>query len=182
MLTESLSDVCPAPVGGCCRMAEGVTLNAGDRVMLLYGSANRDERKFARPDEFDVNRGLAPHLAFGTGIHLCAGPDRVGLRREWGVGGGRHQAGRLCVGQWGYRQRRQLCGAISARARRLGRNESPTCPEFSTAGPCILLRVMLISATFDMRPTKSSSRGWSRVSVPSNSTLRQSIPRLLITK
>jgi cytochrome P450 len=63
-------------------VAEGVTLKAGERVLLLYGSANRDERKFARPDEFDVNRGLAPHLAFGTGIHLCAGQGLARLEAQ----------------------------------------------------------------------------------------------------
>ena len=63
-------------------VAEGVSLRAGDRVMLLYGSANRDERRFARPDEFDVNRGLAPNLAFGMGIHLCPGQGLARLEAQ----------------------------------------------------------------------------------------------------
>jgi cytochrome P450 len=41
--------------------------------MMLYGSANRDERKFADPDRFDVTRRPSDHLAFGYGEHLCVG-------------------------------------------------------------------------------------------------------------
>jgi cytochrome P450 len=52
----------------------GVELRAGDRVVLFYGSANRDEEVFADPDRFDVGRTPNPHLAFGGGgPHLCLG-------------------------------------------------------------------------------------------------------------
>jgi cytochrome P450 len=52
----------------------GVDLRAGDRVVLFYGSANRDEEVFAEPDRFDVGRTPNPHLAFGGGgPHLCLG-------------------------------------------------------------------------------------------------------------
>jgi cytochrome P450 len=52
----------------------GVDLRAGDRVVLFYGSANRDEDVFAEPDRFDVGRTPNPHLAFGGGgPHLCLG-------------------------------------------------------------------------------------------------------------
>ncbi|PXX71719.1 cytochrome P450 [Nocardia tenerifensis] len=47
---------------------------AGSRVLLLYGSANRDERYWAEPDRFSVVRpNAANHLAFGHGIHVCVG-------------------------------------------------------------------------------------------------------------
>jgi cytochrome P450 len=47
---------------------------AGDKVMLFYGAANRDEDVFADPDRFDVGRNPNPHLAFGGGgPHLCLG-------------------------------------------------------------------------------------------------------------
>ena len=47
---------------------------AGDKVMMFYGSANRDEDVFADPDRFDVGRTPNPHLAFGGGgPHLCLG-------------------------------------------------------------------------------------------------------------
>ena len=52
---------------------DGVTLPAGSRALLLYASANRDERKWAEPERFDIRRPNADHLGFGHGIHLCAG-------------------------------------------------------------------------------------------------------------
>jgi cytochrome P450 len=52
----------------------GVSLRAGTRVLVMYGSANRDERRFPDPDRFDVRRPDAGvHLAFGRGVHLCVG-------------------------------------------------------------------------------------------------------------
>ncbi len=45
----------------------------GSIMVLLNGSANRDERHFADPDRFDVHRPLRRHLSFGYGIHLCLG-------------------------------------------------------------------------------------------------------------
>ncbi|WP_036567424.1 cytochrome P450 [Nocardia sp. BMG51109] len=52
---------------------EGVDLHAGDRVLVLYGSANRDERKYPDPERFDVTRKPSDHLAFGRGEHVCIG-------------------------------------------------------------------------------------------------------------
>ena len=51
----------------------GVALAAGTRVLVMYGSANRDERRFPDPDRFDIHRRANGHLAFGRGVHLCAG-------------------------------------------------------------------------------------------------------------
>ncbi|MBL7497493.1 cytochrome P450 [Frankia sp. CNm7] len=52
----------------------GVTIPAGDRVMLITGSALRDERVYADPDTFDLNRRDEPStLFFGFGIHRCLG-------------------------------------------------------------------------------------------------------------
>lgn len=45
----------------------------GRCVVVLYGSANRDERVFDEPDRFLIDRDASAHLAFGTGIHLCLG-------------------------------------------------------------------------------------------------------------
>jgi cytochrome P450 len=50
-----------------------VTIPARARVMVLYGSANRDERAFADADSFDPARQEDRHLAFGHGIHYCLG-------------------------------------------------------------------------------------------------------------
>lgn len=52
----------------------GVTLDAGDPVVLLYASANRDEDVFGpTATQFDITRHPNPHLAFGFGTHFCIG-------------------------------------------------------------------------------------------------------------
>ena len=51
----------------------GETLRAGDRVLLLLGAANRDERVFPDPDRYDVTRATGASLAFGHGTHFCLG-------------------------------------------------------------------------------------------------------------
>jgi cytochrome P450 len=45
----------------------------GRSVVVLYGSANHDERVFAEPQRFLIDRDASAHLAFGSGIHLCLG-------------------------------------------------------------------------------------------------------------
>jgi cytochrome P450 family 142 subfamily A polypeptide 1 len=52
---------------------EGQRLRAGDEVLLLYPSANRDEKVFDDPDRFDVFRTPNDHVAFGFGTHFCLG-------------------------------------------------------------------------------------------------------------
>jgi cytochrome P450 len=44
-----------------------------ERVFLMFGSANRDERHFERADEFDIRRDTSKSIAFGAGPHFCAG-------------------------------------------------------------------------------------------------------------
>ncbi|MFF9203966.1 cytochrome P450 [Streptomyces sp. NPDC014986] len=51
----------------------GVTVPAGSLVWILLGAANRDPHHFDRPDQFMVSRLRKPHLAFGSGPHICAG-------------------------------------------------------------------------------------------------------------
>jgi cytochrome P450 len=51
----------------------GVRLTPGDRVLVLYSSANRDELFWDDPDVFDISRDATRHLAFGHGAHNCAG-------------------------------------------------------------------------------------------------------------
>lgn len=69
-----------SPIRGFTRLTTravdvgGVTVAAGQRVLLLYASANRDGRMWDAPDRFDILRpNLKSHLGFGLGRHVCAG-------------------------------------------------------------------------------------------------------------
>jgi hypothetical protein len=57
------------------RLAElgGKALHEGQKVVMFYASANRDEAHFEQPDEFRIERGSPAHLAFGAGPHFCLG-------------------------------------------------------------------------------------------------------------
>jgi len=62
-------------------------VQAGDRVMLAYPSANRDEAVFDDPFRFDIRRDPNPHVAFGRGTHFCLGANlaRLELRLLFGA-------------------------------------------------------------------------------------------------
>ncbi len=68
-----------SPIKNMCRTAThdvefmGQQLQAGQKCMLLYESANRDEGKFTEPYRFDVERQPNEHVAFGFGSHYCLG-------------------------------------------------------------------------------------------------------------
>jgi cytochrome P450 len=49
------------------------SIKAGDKVVICYASANRDDAVFENPDVFDITRAANPHLAFGIGQHFCLG-------------------------------------------------------------------------------------------------------------
>ncbi len=51
----------------------GQTIEQGSVMMLLNGSANRDDRQFPDGDTFDIHREIGHHLSFGYGIHFCLG-------------------------------------------------------------------------------------------------------------
>jgi cholest-4-en-3-one 26-monooxygenase len=51
----------------------GRAIHRGDRIIMLYPSANRDEAVFDEPFTFDIRRDPNPHVAFGFGTHLCIG-------------------------------------------------------------------------------------------------------------
>jgi cytochrome P450 len=52
----------------------GVPIKKDEKVLMIYGSANRDERQFDNPDIFDIDR-RPQHLAFGIGNHFCMGAN-----------------------------------------------------------------------------------------------------------
>ncbi|MFF4116222.1 cytochrome P450 [Streptomyces sp. NPDC001714] len=121
-----------SPFRGFARVAAhdtelgGMAIPRGARVWPLVASANRDERKWERADEFDFRRNPLDHLGFGYGTHTCAGQGvaRVELRgglcdlRVRGPAGAGGQGGRR-----GCRCRRLPHGRVAGargRVRRLG--------------------------------------------------------------
>ncbi len=75
----------------------GSKIRAGERVLLLIGSANRDEQVFAEPDVYDLGRDTTELLSFGNGRHFCLGAnlarleakvvmeELLGLVKDWSV-------------------------------------------------------------------------------------------------
>jgi cytochrome P450 family 142 subfamily A polypeptide 1 len=68
-----------SPVKNMCRTLtadttfHGTDLKAGEKIMLMFESANFDEAVFENPDEFRIDRNPNSHLAFGFGTHFCLG-------------------------------------------------------------------------------------------------------------
>ncbi len=77
-----------SPVRGFTRyvtedhMVGDVTLPAGSRALLLFASANRDERRWDDPTRFDIGRKVTDHLGFGHGTHACAGMHLARLEMQ----------------------------------------------------------------------------------------------------
>jgi cytochrome P450 len=67
----------------------GQLVRPGEKILLLVGSANRDEQVFPDPDRFDLNRNTSAMLSFGQGTHFCLGASlarlegRVALEEVW---------------------------------------------------------------------------------------------------
>jgi cytochrome P450 len=83
----------------------GVTIPAGEVVLPLFASANRDPSVFSDPDRFDVSRAPANHLTFGAGVHHCLGAQLARLELQEAMRGllGRVPGIRLAVPATGLR-------------------------------------------------------------------------------
>jgi cytochrome P450 len=83
MIEESLRY--DAPIQGIPRKVVqdvelgGTQLKSDEFLMVLFASANRDERQFPEPDRFDIHRDTQGHVAFGHGIHFCLGASLARL-------------------------------------------------------------------------------------------------------
>ena len=65
----------PAGIGG-------VGLDEGRKVLMFLGAANRDPRRWERPDEYDIARRTSGHVGFGNGVHMCVGQLLARLEGE----------------------------------------------------------------------------------------------------
>ncbi|AOW93536.1 cytochrome [Rhodococcus sp. WMMA185] len=77
-----------SPIKNMCRTVTrdveffGAELRQGEKMMLLFESANFDEKVFADPEVFDINRSPNPHVAFGFGTHFCLGNQLARLEAK----------------------------------------------------------------------------------------------------
>ena len=88
----------------------GATLKTGDRVFLMFGSGNRDEANFDRPEVFDLTQDVSASVAFGAGPHFCAGAwasrcliAEVVLPRLFETLPNLHLDGSTVIGGWAFR-------------------------------------------------------------------------------
>ena len=60
----------------------GVPIGEGEKILMFLGAANRDPRKWERPDDYEIERRNAGHVGFGYGIHQCVGQVLARLEGE----------------------------------------------------------------------------------------------------
>lgn len=65
----------------------GQAIGVGEEIAMLFGSAQRDPRRFDDPDRFDIGRNDAAHVGFGGGIHFCIGAPLARMELATSVGG-----------------------------------------------------------------------------------------------
>jgi cytochrome P450 len=82
-IEEVLRFEAPSPVQARYVMTDvehyGETIPQGSAILLINGSANRDDRRFENGDSFDIHRKIDHHLSFGYGIHFCLGASLARL-------------------------------------------------------------------------------------------------------
>ena len=57
-------------------------IGEGEKVLMFLGAANRDPRRWERPDEYDIARRTSGHVGFGNGVHMCVGQLLARLEGE----------------------------------------------------------------------------------------------------
>jgi cytochrome P450 len=60
----------------------GIAAGEGEKVLMFLGAANRDPRRWERPEEYDITRRVTGHVGFGSGIHQCVGQLLARLEGE----------------------------------------------------------------------------------------------------
>jgi 4-methoxybenzoate monooxygenase (O-demethylating) len=60
----------------------GIAVGESEKVLMFLGAANRDPRRWERPDEYDITRRTTGHVGFGSGIHQCVGQLLARLEGE----------------------------------------------------------------------------------------------------
>ena len=60
----------------------GCTMKENDKILMNFPAANRDPQKFEKPDEVILDRKINPHIAFGVGIHRCAGSNLARMEMQ----------------------------------------------------------------------------------------------------
>jgi cytochrome P450 len=99
--------------------AGDVHIREGSRVMIMYGAANRDERRYKDPDKFDVTRDARDQLGWGSGPHVCAGLHLARLEMEVLLEALVENVGRLEAGEPTFSDNRGLFGLKEFRFRML---------------------------------------------------------------
>jgi cytochrome P450 len=88
MIPQAINEIVriESPIQGFSRYVtkghevDGILMPAGSRAIVLYGSANRDERKWGNPEVFDITRSSSSeHMGFGFGEHACVGNNLARL-------------------------------------------------------------------------------------------------------
>jgi cytochrome P450 len=93
---------------------DGVVIPADSKVLLLVAAANRDPRRFSQPEQFDIDRKGAAHVAFGVGIHACIGQMVAKLEAQLVLEALAHQAASIRIaGEPTYRLNNWLRGLSS---------------------------------------------------------------------
>jgi hypothetical protein len=74
-----------------------VRMKAGDGLVLMTGSANRDPAAFEDPDRLEIRRAPSKQLAFGHGIHRCIGAELAAIETEIGLNAVLRRFPRVCL-------------------------------------------------------------------------------------